>query len=596
MIVPDSPLSGFPPHVLREYALLADGERGVLVGPRGDFGWLCFPRWDSDAVFATLIGGRGVFAVTPRARYVWGGYYDDRTLIWNSRWVTDDGAIIECREALALPSRPDRAVILRRLKLCAGEALVDVRLNPRARFGEGGFRRLRCDEHGHWRGQTDAVQVAFSAGDRVRVTGDGNGGKSLAVELHLLEGQEHDLMLVLSENGDELEIPDPGLAWAETETVWRELVPELDFGFGTRDARHSVAVLTGLTSAGGGLVAAATTSLPERANAGRNYDYRYVWIRDQCYSGRAAAAAGIDTLLDDAVRVVSSRLLEHGPDLAPAYTTTGARVPDQRQLNLPGYPGGGDIAGNKANCQFQLDAFGEALLLLAEAAQRDRLTPDYWEAAEVAADVIEQRWHEPDAGIWELDPEHWTHSRLTCSAGLRAIAGSSARVTHNARWLTLADAILAETARTSLHPSGRWQRSPDDTRDDASLLLAAVRGAVPADDPRSQETLRSFIAELTDDGFAYRFRVDERPLGEAEGAFLLCGFIVTLAHVQQGDAATAARWFDRTRTACGPPGLFSEEYDVRQRQLRGNLPQAFVHALLLESAATLDEPKHHRTA
>jgi GH15 family glucan-1,4-alpha-glucosidase len=157
------------------------------------------------------------------------------------------------------------------------------------------------------------------------------------------------------------------------------------------------------------------------------------------------------------------------------------------------------------------------------------------------------------------------------------------------RWLALADAITADASARMLHPSGRWQRSPGDERLDASLLLPGLRGAIPADDPRTVSTLDAYVRELTDDGFAYRYRPDERPLGEAEGAFLLCGFVLSLALAQQGDAVSAARWFERNRTACGPPGLLSEEFDVEQRQLRGNLPQAFVHALLLECAATLKQ-------
>jgi GH15 family glucan-1,4-alpha-glucosidase len=138
-----------------------------------------------------------------------------------------------------------------------------------------------------------------------------------------------------------------------------------------------------------------------------------------------------------------------------------------------------------------------------------------------------------------------------------------------------------------VHPSGRWQRAPDDPRLDGALLLPALRGAVPPDDPRTLATLTAYVAELTDDGYAYRFRHDERPLGQAEGAFLLCGFVLALACHQQGDVVAAQRWFERNRAACGPAGLFSEEYDVQQRQLRGNLPQAFVHAVMLECAATL---------
>jgi GH15 family glucan-1,4-alpha-glucosidase len=154
-------------------------------------------------------------------------------------------------------------------------------------------------------------------------------------------------------------------------------------------------------------------------------------------------------------------------------------------------------------------------------------------------------------------------------------------------WTTLADAILLDVSQHCVHPSGRWQRAPGDERVDAALLLPAIRGAVPPDDPRAVATLAAVRRELTEDGYVYRFRHDERPLGDAEGAFVLCGFWMALAQLQQGDLVDAVHWFERNRAGCGPPGLFSEEFDVRQRQLRGNLPQAFVHAGLLECAARL---------
>ena len=136
------------PHVLREYALLADGERGVVVGPRGDFAWMCFPRWDSDACFATLVGGQGTYAVTPVSRYVWGGYYE-HGLIWRNRWTTDQG-VVECREALALPSSPERAVVLRRIIARRGTAQVRVVLDPRGDFGARRPTRLRRSKR-QWR-------------------------------------------------------------------------------------------------------------------------------------------------------------------------------------------------------------------------------------------------------------------------------------------------------------------------------------------------------------------------------------------------------------------------------------------------------------
>jgi GH15 family glucan-1,4-alpha-glucosidase len=125
---------------------------------------------------------------------------------------------------------------------------------------------------------------------------------------------------------------------------------------------------------------------------------------------------------------------------------------------------------------------------------------------------------------------------------------------------------------------------------DGSLLLPAVRGALPADDPRSVATLRAYVSELTDDHFAYRFRQDRRPLHEAEGAFLLCGFATALAEHLQGREVSVYCWFERNRAACGPPGLFSEEYDIAQRQMRGNPPQAFVHAMMLECSVRLAAP------
>jgi alpha,alpha-trehalase len=575
------------PHVLREYALIADGERGALVGPRGDICWMCFPRWHSDGCFATLIGGEGTYAVTPLSRFVWGGYYE-HGLIWCDRWVTDEGTV-ECREALALPSSPHRAVILRQIRVCDGTARVRVTLDVRGAFGSERMSRLRRHDDGRWTARVGETRMTWLGGGDAERVSDGKGGKPLVAVVELAAGECHDLVLVLEDGGgDAGDAPgpwDPDALWSATEAEWSARVPDLESSFAPRDARHAYAVLTGLTSAGGGMVAAATMSLPERARQGRNYDYRYVWIRDQCFAGQAVARAGPLPLLDDAVRFVTQRLLADGDRLVPAYTIDGDSVPDERALDLPGYPGGADIIGNWVNRQFQLDAFGEALVLFAEAAALDRLDADAWRAAEIAAAAIARRWHEPDGGIWELEPDAWTHSRLICATGLRRISAHQSEG-RAADWLALADAIVADTARHAVHPDGYWQRSADDDRLDAALLLPAIRGGISPDDPRSLATLTAIAEQLTEDGYCYRYRPDARPLGESEGAFVLCGFLLALAYAQQGDAVRAAHWFERNRTACGPAGLLSEEFDVTQRQMRGNLPQAFVHAVLLHCALT----------
>jgi len=573
----------FPPHVLREYALVADGERGALVGPRGDIAWMCAPRWHDDAVFSSLIGGAGLYAVTPDGeRFVWGGYYEEGTLIWRSRWVTAS-AVVECREALACPARPGTAIVLRRVHACRGQVRMRVVLDPRAGYGKHALRSLRLND-GLWTGRSGQLHVRWAGAEHARTTGRGG---PLVLLLDLDAGATHDLVLEVSTHALEGTPPDAAAAWEATEAAWSHMVPDLNPVVGGRDARHAYAVLCGLTSSSGAMVAAATTSLPERADEDRNYDYRYAWIRDQCYAGQAAAVHKPTQLLDSAVRFVSERLLSDGPQLRPAYCVDGSPVPDERHLaQLTGYPGGTDKVGNWVNKQWQLDALGEALLLLAAAARHDRLDAELWQAAETAVSAIEARWAEPDAGIWELDNHRWAHSRLTCVAGLRAIAGFAGGP-QSARWASLADAVLADVASDCRHPSGRWQRAPDDQRVDAALLLPVLRGALPPDDPRSLATLAAVRTDLERDGYVYRFRHDPRPLHEAEGAFLLCGFVMSLASWQLGDARRAVSLFQRNRASCGPPGLLTEEFDVLQRQLRGNLPQAFVHALLLECACRL---------
>jgi alpha,alpha-trehalase len=574
------------PHALRDYALLADGERGVLVGPRGDFAWMCFPRWHDGAVFSSLVGGTSSYTVAPRGRFVWGGYYEPGTLIWNSRWVTEEG-VVECREALALPSTPERAIVLRRISAARGPARVRVALAGGAEFDRHGMARLRQDEDGAWCAELGETRMRWLGAGEARPTDGSSHERALTMEIELEPGEERDLVLVLQHGEAPAALHPADELWNATEEDWKARVPDFSECLASRDAEHAYVVMSGLTAESGAMVAAATTSLPERAERGRNYDYRYAWIRDQCYAGQAVAALGPHRLMDDAVRFAVGRLLDDGPGLMPAYTVEGEPVPKEKSLDLPGFPGGEDIVGNRVRDQFQLDAFGEILLLLAAAARHDHLDADGWRAAEIAVETIEQRWGDADAGIWELEPALWTHSRLICAAGLRQIAAHSPGQEQPASWLALADKLVAEAAATALHPSGRWQRTVEDPRLDASLLLAAIRGAVPADDPRSIATLKAVADELTEDGYCYRFRAEELPLGQAEGAFLLCGFWMALAHAQQGDTPRALAWFERNRAACGTPGLFSEEFDVRQRQLRGNLPQAFVHALMLECAVKL---------
>ena len=416
------------------------------------------------------------------------------------------------------------------------------------------------------------------------------GTDGLIAGLLVPAGGHHDLILEISDQALPDRPPDPDAAWDATDTAWAAAVPDLANCLEPRDARRSCAVLRGLTSASGGMVAAATTSLPERAEAGRNYDYRYVWIRDQCYAGQAAAAAGAPALLDDAVRFVTARILDHGPDLKPAYTTRGAAVPDQRTLDLPGYPGGKNLIGNWVNQQFQLDVFGESLLLLAAAGRADRLDTDHWKAAIAAADAITARWTEPDAGIWEIDNQPWTHSRLICAAGLRAIARLPHAGPAAAGWLALADRITADTAANAVHPSGRWQRSPQDPgAGRRAAAAAAARRHGPRRPPHHRHPRR-----VPDRPHPRRVRLPVPARQPATGRRRRILHPLRVPRRPRPAATAPARGSGPlVRTDPGLRGtaeLYSEEFDVGQHQLRGNLPQAFVHALHLETAARLADP------
>jgi hypothetical protein len=575
-----------PPETLRQYALLADGERGALIGPRGEIAFLCAPRWQDDAVFSGLLGGPGCYAVTPRDQhFVWGGHYEQGSLVWHSRWVTTR-SVIECREALALPTSRDGLTLLRRVEPELGPAHVRATLDVRAGFGSQEMT-VRHVGDGVWEGRSGALSFRWSGAAGARLE-DG----VLVLDLEVPEHQQHDLVLEIHRGSVSGPLPDPADAWRATEEAWRRSLPDLSASVAPQESAHSLAVLHGLTSMDGGMVAAATTSLPERADRHRNYDYRFAWIRDQAYAGQAAAAVGADELLGRAVGFVTERVLADGHRLRPAYTVDGGPVPGERDLDLPGYPGAPVRVGNHVNNQFQLDSLGEALLMLSAADARHGLDPAALRAVETLVGAIRRRWTEPDAGIWELEPRRWAHSRLMCVAGLRA-AASRRGGAGGCEWESLADKILDSVDDDCLHPSGRWQRAPDDPRVDASLVLAGVRGAVPPDDPRQRRTVEAVVDELADDGYVYRFRQDpDRPMHEEEGAFVLSGFQLSLALLARGcsaDRTAALRWYERNRGALGPPGLFAEEFDVVQRQLRGNLPQAFVHALVLEAGHRLAE-------
>lgn len=577
---PDSQAHAFPPLPLHDYAFLGDGERGALVGPRGEVAWMCAPRWHDPPVFASLIGA-GLCAVTPLgARWVGGGHYEDGSLIWCSRWVSLSGRL-QSRDALARPAHRGTARLLRHISVLDGSVPVRVILDPRLEGGEKGLEGLQLED-GVWQGRLGPLWVRCSGLADARVV-DG----ALVAETTMRPDGPRDLVIEIADSPPAQDLVPASHYWKQTEAAWREDVPQVPAIWARRDVRQSFAVLSGMTSAGGGMVAAATRSLPERAEQGRDYDYRFSWIRDQAMVGQAVASIGPHPMMESALDFVGSRLREDGAHLRPAYTVDGAGVPPEGDTALPGYPGAHDHSGNRAGGQFQLDVFGEALHLFAAAARHGALSAEDWRAVIAAVEAIRDNHHRPDAGIWELDQDRWAHSRLMLVSGLRAICVIAPQQ-QRAEWEDLARHVLASVESDCLHPSGRWQRAPRDTGVDSALLIPVVRASDrPAWDARARITTHAILASLTEEEFCYRFHGHDRDMTAAEGAFILSGFHMAMALERLGEHVLAARWFERNRAACGAPGLFCEEYDVVQRQQRGNLPQAFVHGALIETAALL---------
>ena len=317
------------PHALREYALVADGERGALIGPQGHYAWMCFPSWDSPAVFTSLLGGRGDFQIAPADdRHVWGGYYEPRSLIWRSRWITGH-TVVECRQALARPATPDRAVVLCRIESKRGRARVRATLDLRANFGRRAMTQVSRND-GVWSMRSGDVHArwAGAAGARHR------DGEALVFEIDVDPGEFHDLVLELR-TGSPGTGPLDAQLWEATESDWHASVPPCDDTVAPRDAQLAYAVLAGLTSSAGGMVAAATTSLPERSEAGRNYDYRYAWIRDQCFAAQAVAAQGVAR----AGRLDPGRDHQVQPEPGRLLAACHRRRPDRRVVADPADPG-----------------------------------------------------------------------------------------------------------------------------------------------------------------------------------------------------------------------------------------------------------------
>ena len=585
---------------IEDYGLIGDLQTAALVGRNGSIDWLCFPRFDSGACFAALLGneenGRWLLAPDCEVERV-ERRYRDNSLVHELDFHTADGS------ARVIDFMPPRGADPDVVRIVEGlEGTVRMRMQLVIRFDYGSIVP--------WvRSTSDGSLVAIAGPDAVVLqTPIETRGENLhtVAEFTISAGERIPFTLTWFPSHHDTVAPvDPEQALVDTCSYWSEWLGPCTYAGRWRDAVvRSLMVLKALTyGPTGGIVAAPTTSLPERIGGVRNWDYRYCWLRDATFA--------LDALLEngfvDEARGWRSWLLRavagDPDDLQIMYGPAGERRLTEFELPwLDGYAGSKPVrVGNGASEQFQLDVYGEVLDVLYQARRRGLEADDAaWALVRHLLEELESRWHEPDEGIWEVrgPRRHFTHSKVMAwvafDRGLRLVEEFE-RKGPAARWRRARDEIQAEVLERGFDEElGSFVQSYGSKRLDASLLTIPLVGFLPPDDPRVVGTLEAVRRELLHDGFVRRYLHDEEAaevdgLPPGEGAFFLCSFWFVDNLVLLGRTDEAVEMFERLLALRNELGLLSEEYDPGDRRLVGNFPQAFSHIGLINTAMLLED-------
>jgi GH15 family glucan-1,4-alpha-glucosidase len=581
---------------IEDYALVGDTQTAALIGRDGSVDWLPFPRFDSGACFAALLGGRdnGRWSIAPRGEIVSSRRrYRRGTLVLETELETAAGAI---RLIDFMPIRTRAPDLVRIVECTRGQVEVETDLVIRFDYG----RTVP------WVRRREDALTATAGPDALCLRSDVElRGEGLATrgDFTLREGEQRTFVCTWFPSHQRLPRPlNAHSALADTEAWWRAWEARCRYEGPARDAVvTSLAVLKALTYAPtGGMVAAATTSLPEWPGGVRNWDYRYCWLRDATLTLYALMVNGYT---EEAIawREWLLRSAAGDPDrLQIMYGVAGERRLDEHELPwLAGYEGSRPVrVGNAASGQLQLDVYGELIDSFYQA-RRFGIEPDPWawrlESALVQA--LETRWREPDHGIWEVrgPARHFTHSKVMCWVAFDRAIKSIERLGLEGpidRWRMVRDEIHAEVCRHGFDAArNTFTQSYDGPELDASLLLIPLVGFLPATDARVVGTVAEIERVLVRDGLVLRYLTHPRGqvdgLPEGEGFFLPCSFWLVDALVLQGRRDEAHRLFERLLALRNDVGLLSEEYDAEDKRLVGNLPQAFTHLALVNSAYNL---------
>ena len=591
------------PSRIEDYALVGDLESAALIGRDGSIDWLCWPRFDSAACFAALLGGpeHGRWHIAPAdANATVTRNYRDGTLILETHFDAADGRVSVIDFMPPRSETPDlvRIVVGRRGRVAMRSELV-------LRFGYG--RTVP------WVTRLDGGGLRAIAGpDMVVLRSDvplHGVGLSTVGEFSVGEGET--AAFVLSYGPSHLDPPPPVDAHAElvaTEERWRDWSGRCTYSAEWADAvQRSLITLKALTyRPTGGIVAAPTTSLPEQLGGRRNWDYRFCWLRDATLTLLALMDAGYVEEAD-AWRMWLLRAAAGSPaQLQIMYGLAGERHLLEWEVPwLPGYEGASPVRiGNAAHGQVQLDVFGEVLDAMHHAREAGLAgSDDAWQLQCALVNHLEAIWERPDEGIWEVrgGPQQFTHSKVMAWVALdRAIKGAE-RYGLQApldRWRRTRARIHEEVCRHGYDAElGSFVQAFGSKRLDASLLMMPLVGFLPVEDPRMRGTIQAVERHLLVDGFVLRYdsAATDDGLPAGEGAFLACSFWLADNLLLVGRVDDARRLFERLLDLRNDVGLLAEEYDPRAGRLVGNFPQAFSHIGLIDTALNLSRAvTHHR--
>jgi len=582
---------------IEDYALIGDMHTAALVGIDGSIDWLCLPRFDSAACLASLLGTEknGRWRIAPAGKIVAATRrYRPSTLILETDFETAEGVVrvIDC-----MPERVSHPRIVRVVQGVRGTVPVSVRFNPRFDYGKTA----------PWIKAEGRVVSAGAGPEAVELRADApitTREHGIEAAFSVREGERLCFVLAWHRSWEAAPPPiDPLEAVRETDAWWRAWSGRSTYqGAWKEEVERSLITLKALTYAPtGGIVAAATTSLPEFLGGVRNWDYRFCWIRDAALALDALMAAGYvaeaTQWRDWVIRAVAG----DPEDLQIMYGIGGERRLDEYVLDwLPGYEGSAPVrVGNAASGQRQLDVYGELVDAIYRARRHGMApVPEGLEPTLGLAQWLDAHWREPDDGIWEVrgPRRQFVHSKVmawVAADRMMKMAQESGFALPLERLRRMRDDIHDEVCRKGYDAErNTFTQYYGSTQLDAALLLIPQVGFLPATDPRVVGTVEAIQRELVRDGFVMRYIPDKDAadgLPPGEGAFLACSFWLVTDLAMLGRVDEARALFDRLLALRNDLGIFSEEYDQQHQRLIGNFPQAFTHLALIASAVALAE-------